>query len=91
MDWTTDWNMDSILDSFSSFCKPGLGLGAMLGLGTTQESPQQQLADLQGNFAFNTIENAAYKLLSKKFGSRYHSSKAGPSTLHQHLSPMLGM
>ena len=29
---------------------PGLGLGAVLGLGTTQESPQQQLADLQGNF-----------------------------------------
>ena len=29
--------------------KPGLGLGAVLGLGTTQESPQQQLADLSGN------------------------------------------
>ena len=27
------------------------GLGTVLGLGTTQESPQQQLADLQGNLA----------------------------------------
>ena len=26
--------------------KPGPALGAVLGLGTTQESPQQQLADL---------------------------------------------
>ena len=44
MDWTMDWNMDSILDSFTS-------QGAMFGLGTAQESPQQQLADLQGNLA----------------------------------------
>ena len=51
MDWTMDWNMDSIFDSFSNFYKPGLGLGAVLGPGTTQESPQQQLADLQDNFA----------------------------------------
>ena len=52
MDWNMDWNMDSILDSFSSFIygsKPGLGLGAVLWLGTTQERPQQQLVDLQGN------------------------------------------
>ena len=39
-----DWNMDSIY-------RPGLGPGAMFGLGTAQESPQEQLADLQGNLA----------------------------------------
>ena len=33
----------------------------MLGLGT-QESPQQQLADLQGNFALPLLENAANRL-----------------------------
>ena len=38
--------MDSILEAFSYGSKPGLGLGAVLVLGTTQESPQQQLADL---------------------------------------------
>ena len=60
MDWTMDWNMDSILDSFSSFycfsygSKPGLGLGAVLGLGTAQERPQQQLADLKGNLVLRS-------------------------------------
>ena len=51
--WTLDWTMDWTIwtDSILLIFKPGLGLGAMLGLGTTQESPQQQLADLQGNFA----------------------------------------
>ena len=37
--------MDSILDSFFHGSKPGLGLGAVLGLETTQESQQQQLVD----------------------------------------------
>ena len=39
MDWTMDWNMDSILEALSYGSKPGLGLGAVLGLGITQESP----------------------------------------------------
>ena len=44
-----DWNMDSILNSFSSFLEQNFR--AVLWLGTTQESPLQQLVDLQGNLA----------------------------------------
>ena len=40
-----DWNMDTHFKLLG----PGIGLGAVLGLGTTQENPQQQLPDLQGN------------------------------------------
>ena len=58
----------------------------MLGLGTAQESPQQQLADLKG---YQVLENVAYgKLLSKKFvGS---SSKAKARAIAS-ISPMLAM
>ena len=37
--------------NFRLIYKPGLGPGAMFGLGTAQESPQEQLADLRGNLA----------------------------------------
>ena len=41
---------------FSCGSKPGLELGAVLGLGITQESPQHQLVDLQG---YLVLENSA--------------------------------
>ena len=56
--WTLDSGLDHGLDygleyglNFRLIYKPGLGPGAMFRLGTAQESPQEQLAGLQGNLA----------------------------------------
>ena len=52
LDHGLDYGLEYRLAHFQAISydsKSGLGLGAVLGLGTTQESPQQQLADLQGN------------------------------------------
>ena len=46
MDWTKDWNMDSLIFKLLAMVA---SQDLDLELGTTQESPQQQLADLQGN------------------------------------------
>ena len=46
--WTLDSGLDYGLEyglNFRLIYKPGLGPGTVLGLGTAQESPQQQLAD----------------------------------------------
>ena len=53
--WTLDSGLDHGLDYGLeyglNFRLIGLGPGAMFGLGTAQESLQQQLADLKGNLA----------------------------------------
>ena len=59
--------------------KPGLGLGAVLWLGTTQENPQQQL------LYYQVLENTAYSKL--RCGSRYHSSLELSSPFESRLVP----
>ena len=61
--WTGIWTH---FQAFSYGGKPGLGLGAMLGLGTTQESPQQQLVDLQGNLALPSAALGNMQALGSK-------------------------